>query len=523
MTRKRLVALAALFIVPIATGAFVQQARATRGGAQLLDQVLTFVALRYVDTVSAQDLYEKSARGLVKELGDPYSELLAPKDLAAFTRTTAGRYAGVGMLLTPPISGYVTVDKVFPNTPAESRGVREGDRITAIDSFQVAGWAVEKIQSKLLGEAGTPVTVTFRRAGVATPLTLRFSRANIVVPAVSYSVMLDDHVGYIPLARFGEQTTHDVAEAVTSLRKAGAKSFVIDLRGNPGGIVDEAFGMSNLFLPKGKELLSVRERTGTQSMVAEREPLAPDVPLVVLVDGGSASASEIVAGALQDYDRALVLGTTSYGKGLVQSVYSLDGGYALKMTTGRWYTPSGRSIQKPRKYDENGQWVEAAPDSLETNAVREARPKYKSASGRTLYGGGAITPDVIVPADTVSTAELKLRRALYPHSQKYFDHINSIAEAQKGKLSPSFAFDPAWRAELYKKLTADSVVIDRAMFDAGGTDVDRAIESRVAKVSFGDAAARLHAVKDDNQLLRALALLKKATTQAQVFVAAGKS
>ncbi len=522
MTRLRRAALVGLIAVPVITGAAIRQSRSQQRGAQLLDQVLTFVALRYVDTLTADALYEKTARGLVKELGDPYSELLTPKDLAAFSRNTVGRYAGVGMLLTPPVDGYVMVDKVFPNTPAERRGVQEGDRIVAVDTFKTAGWPVERVQEKLLGERGTKVTVTYRRQGVAAPIVFEFTRAEIMVPAVSFHLMLDDKIGYIPLTRFSEQTTHDVGEAVQDLRKQGARGIAIDLRGNPGGIVDEAYDMSNLFLPKGKELLTVRERGSTAPMISDKEPLAPDVPLVVLVDGGSASAAEIVAGALQDYDRALLLGTTTYGKGLVQSVYTLDGGYALKITTGKWYTPSGRSIQKPRHYNDQGQWVEVPSDSLETSAVRAKRPTFKSTSGRTLYGGGAITPDVIVPADTITTAELKLRRQLAPYSQKYFDAVNAIAEAQKGKLTPDFKYDPAWRSALYARLVADTVKIDRATFDAGAADVDRTIESRVAKVSFGDAVAEKHQVKDDVQLRRAIAILRAATTQAQVFAAASK-
>ncbi|MCC6242527.1 MAG: S41 family peptidase [Gemmatimonadaceae bacterium] len=522
MTRLRRAAALTLVLVPLATGAFVLQPRPTRQGAQLLDQVLTLVSLRFVDTVDANALYEKSARGLVRELGDPYSELLTPKDLEAFTRTTAGRYAGVGMLLTPPIAGFVTVDQVFPNSPAESRGVQPGDRIVEVDTFRVSGWPVERVQEKLLGEAGTPVSITFRRQGVATPLRLQFKRAQIIVPAVAYHVMLDKQTGYIPLARFGEHTTQDVAAAVTALQQQGAKGLVIDLRGNPGGLVEEAFGMANLFLPRGKELLTVRERTGDQHMVADRDPLAPTIPLVVLVDGASASSAEIVAGALQDYDRAVVLGTTSFGKGLVQSVYSMDGGYALKMTTGRWFTPSGRSIQKPRQFDEAGRWVEVESDSLETSAVRAKRPTYKSASGRTLYGGGAITPDVIVPADTITSAELALRRALAPHYAKFFDHINVIAEEQKGKVAESFTVTAALRDDLYGRLVADSVRIDRAVYDAGAADVDRALASRIAKVSFGDGVARRHSMPDDNQLLRAVALLRSATTQSQLIASLPK-
>lgn len=518
MTRTRKAALAAIACVPLLASGFALQARATRGGAQLLDQVLTFVALRYVDTLDAQQLYEKAARGLVKELNDPYTELFTPKQLEEFSRNTNGRYAGIGMEISK-VGDYVTVNKVFPNSPAEQGGVLEGDKIFIIDTTNARGFNTQQVQNKLLGPIGTPVTVQFLRVGVAQPVKLNFKRAEIHVPAVPFSMMLDDRTGYVPLTRFSEQTTEDIANSVLALTKRGAKGVIIDLRGNPGGILDEAFSMSNLFLPKGKELLSVRGRGEFQRFVAQQDPLAPDVPLIVLVDGGSASASEIVAGALQDYDRALVLGTTSFGKGLVQSVYNLDGGYALKITTGKWYTPSGRSIQKERKLTADGQFLEVQPDSMETDSVRKARPTYKSASGRTLYGGGAITPDVIVAPDTLTSAEQALRRALLPVFGKYFAHVAAVAEQQKGKVRPDFTMNPAWREEVYQRLVADTVKIDRALWDAGASDVDRAIEERVAKIAFGDTLVRRRSLKDDNQLRRAMELMKKGTSQKDLFVA----
>ena len=520
MTRTRKAALASLILLPVLAGGFALQARSTRGGAQLLDQVLTFVALRYVDTLDAQQLYEKAARGLVKELNDPYTELFTPKQLEEFSRNTNGRYAGIGMEISK-VGDYVTVNKVFPNSPAEGGGVQEGDKIMIIDTTNARGFNTQQVQNKLLGPIGSPVNVTFGRIGALQPIKMSFKRAQITVPAVPYTMMIEDKVGYVPLQRFSEQTTEDIANSVIALSKRGAKSIIIDLRGNPGGILDEAFAMSNLFLPKGKELLSVRGRGEFQKFVAERDPLAPEVPLVVLVDGGSASASEIVAGALQDYDRALVLGTTSFGKGLVQSVYNLDGGYALKITTGKWYTPSGRSIQKERKLNADGQFLEVLPDSMETDSVRKARPTYKSASGRTLYGGGAITPDVIVAPDTLSGAEQAFRRAIAPSFQKYFNQIAVIAEGQKGKVKPDFTVNPAWRDELYQRLVADTVKIDKAVWDGGAPDIDRAIEDRVAKIAFGDTLVRRRSLKDDNQLRAAIDLLKKAVVQKDVFTAAG--
>jgi carboxyl-terminal processing protease len=389
-----------------------------------------------------------------------------------------------------------------------------------VDTFPARGWTTQQAQNKLLGPVGSAVTVQFGRIGVAQPIKLDFKRAEIKVPAVPYAMMIDPAVGYIPLTRFSEQTTQDIAENVLALRKKGAKGIIIDLRGNPGGILEEAFNMSNLFLPKGKELLSVRGRGEFQKFVANNEPLASDIPLVLLVDGGSASASEIVAGALQDYDRALVLGTTSYGKGLVQSVYNLDGGYALKITTGKWYTPSGRSIQKERKFNADGQFVEVTPDSVESDSARKAKPIFKSlTAGRTLRGGGAITPDVYIVGDTLSTGEQKLRRALAPFSQKYLAHINEIAEDQKGKVKPDFAVNPAWRDDLYRRLVADTVKIDKAVYDAGASDVDRALEDRVAKVAFGDTTVRRHQLNDDVQLRKAIELLRKSSTQKDVFAA----
>lgn len=519
MTRNRKAVLASLVLVPLLASGFALQARATRGGAQLLDQVLTFVALRYVDTLDAQQLYEKAARGLVNELKDPYTELFTPKQLEEFSRNTNGRYAGIGMEIVK-VGDYVTVNKVFPNSPAELGGVLEGDKIAVIDTVNARGFNTQQVQNKLLGPIGTPVTVQFLRPGVTQAVKLSFKRAQIQVPAVRYSMMLDDKTGYVPLERFSEQTTEDIANAVMALTKQGAKGIIIDLRGNPGGILEEAFSMSNLFLPRGKELLSVRGRGEFQKYVSQQDPLAPDIPLTVLVDGGSASASEIVAGALQDYDRALVLGTTSFGKGLVQSVYNLDGGYALKITTGKWYTPSGRSIQKERKLTADGQFVEVMPDSMETDSVRKARPVFKSASGRTVYGGGAITPDIIVQSDTLSTPEQTLRRALLPHYAKYQAHVAAVAERQKGKVKPDFAVDPTWREEVYRLLQADTVKIDKAVWDAGASDVDRFIEDRVAKIAYGDTLVRRRNLKDDNQLRRAMELMRKGTTQKDLFTAA---
>lgn len=520
MTRTRKAALAGVVLLPLLAAGFTLQSRGARGGAQLLDQVLTFVAVRYVDTIDIQALYEKAARGLIKELNDPYTELFTPKQMEEFARNTNGRYAGLGMEILP-VGNYVTIQKVFPNTPAERGGVQEGDRIAVIDTFQAAGWTNAQVQNKLLGPPGSAVSVTFLRPGVPQPIKLDFRRAEIKVPAVRYSIMLDNDIGFIPLDRFSEQTTEDIVRSINELRAKGAKRLIIDLRNNPGGILEEAFAMSNVFLPQGKELLSVRGRAGEeQHFISERAPLAPDMPMIVLVDSYSASASEIVAGALQDYDRALIVGTTSFGKGLVQSVYNLDGGYALKITTGKWYTPSGRSIQRERKLLPDGQFVEVTPDSLESDATKKARPTYKSSGGRTLYGGGGITPDLIIGADTISSEEQKLAREIAPKIGDYQSILSQYAETFKGKLSHDFVFQKEWGDSLYARLVAGGVASDTATFRDGRLFLDRELEFRIARVAFGDSTVKRHQIPDDRVLRAAMTLLRNANNQSQVFDAA---
>ena len=518
---RRAVAVATVALVPALAGGWILQSRTTRDGAQLLEQVMGLVSQRYVDTVGAGALYEKAARGLVKELNDPYSELFTPKQIAEFSRQTNGRYGGIGMEINK-VGEWVTVARVFPNTPAENAGVQEGDRIVQIDTAATRGWQTTQVSNTLLGTPGTRVKVSFARPGVVTPIVANLTRAEIHIPAVRYAITFDNSVGYIPVDRFNETTAEDIARAMRKVQAEGAKGIVLDLRDNPGGILEQSIAVSNLFLPRGKEVASVRGRQGdAQTYVATGQPIAPAVPLVVMVNGYSASASEIVAGALQDHDRAVVLGTTSFGKGLVQTLFPLDGGYALKMTTAKWFTPSGRSIQKDRKMVD-GQLVEAHPDSLESDSARKARPVFRSASGRVVYGGGAVTPDVTVKADTITTAEQTLARALAPKFPEVYGIVSDIALSLKGKVRPDFRVDPAWREDFYQRVTKAGVTVDRAQWDAGREWVDRQLAQRVARVSFGDSIATRIALRDgeDVQLQRAIDLVKKGSTQKELFAVA---
>jgi carboxyl-terminal processing protease len=519
MPRPRTAATTALLLIPIVAGGFLLQEAPIRHNARLFDQVFSIVTNRFVDSLPAAAAYERAARGLVEQLDDPYSELLAPSAREEFARGTNGRYGGVGMLLEE-IQGIVGVARVFPHTPAEEGGVREGDRIIAIGDSSTRDWEMSRVSNALRGEPGSTVTITFMRPGVTEPIRSRFTRRIVRVPAVPFSMMVDNRLGYIPLQTFNENAAGEVREAVEQLRRAGARGLILDLRENGGGIVDQALAVTSLFLREGQEIVRVRGRDARDDVArSEDPPIEPKLPLVVLADESSASASEIVAGALQDHDRALVVGQTTFGKGLVQSVFPLDGGYALKLTTAKWYTPSGRSIHKERTAP-RAVAATTRPDSLlDSTKARAARPEFRSDAGRIVYGGGGITPDVIVVADTITTAERDYLRSAAPKAQVIAGLVHDYALELKGSVRPDFTVSQAWLTELYRRLAAAKAPIDPRHAEGAAQFYARHLEHQIARAAFGDAGAKRRELKYDRQLVRAIELMQGAGTQEALFAA----
>jgi len=511
----------AVVALPVAAGGFMLQRRETTDAARLFAQVFARIAADAVDSVTPDAMYERAARGLVRNLNDPYADLYSPQELSSFSRNALGNsYGGVGMLIEDQ-QGTFTVAKVYPHTPAEAGGVQLGDRIVSVNGVSTTGLKLEGVSGRLTGTPGSTVRVTFARGGVAQPIEGSFTRAIVHIPAVPFAVMLDERTGYIPVQKFNETSGEEVETALRQLAGEGARSFILDLRGNGGGDFDESLRMANLFLKRGQDIVTVRSRSSAPVVSrAVDQPIVPEAPLVVLTDGYTASASEIVAGALQDHDRGVIIGTTSFGKGLVQSLFTLEGGWGLKMTTGKWYTPSGRSIQRERKLLDDGRLVEVVPDSLETDSVRKARPAFKSDGGRLVYGGGGITPDVIVPADTITDAQQTFLKALAPKSQESYLVLYRTALEQKASVQPSFTVGQAWRDSVYARLTRVGVQVSRPEFDAAEELVDRDLERRVAAMAFGDSSAFRRTVSYDTQLKRAMELLRNAGTQRELLAAA---
>jgi carboxyl-terminal processing protease len=316
------------------------------GSPRLFDEVLARVRNDYIDSIPENELYRRAALGLAREIDDPYSQVLSEDAMRRLRESATGQYPGIGVELDLR-DGFVSVIAPIAGTPADSAGILPGDRIVAVDGASVVGMAMDEVQQKMRGAAGSIMKLTIQR-GDAETKTLEIRRARIRFHPVQRALVPAPGVGYVELATFSDGAAAELRRAVDSLRRVGATSLILDLRRNPGGLLEQGIAVADLFLDAGKVIVSTRGRTPEADRdYSDSQPeVWKGLPLAVLVDSGSASASEIVAGALQDHDRAEIIGSPTYGKGSAQSVYPLVGERALKLTTARWFTPDGRSIDR---------------------------------------------------------------------------------------------------------------------------------------------------------------------------------
>ena len=517
--KQRAILVAAVLSSALVSGGWLME-RGGRGAprsaasqARLFNEVLDHLRRDYVDTLSDSTLYHRAVAGVVGELRDPHTVFLDPRRLDRLNESTSGHYAGVGIQMDVRDSG-ITVVATLPGTPAERAGVATGDRIAAIEGKSTAGLTTDEALKLLRGPAGSVVHVAVDRPGLTTKLQFAIARAVIEVNPVRHAVLLPDGTtGYVDLTVFSAAAATDLARAIDSLRAAGARALVLDLRSNPGGLLDQGVGVADLFLDAGQPIVATRGRTPRDNAsFADRAPQRyADMPLVVLTDSSSASASEIVAGALQDHDRALVVGTSTYGKGSAQQVFGLGGDGAVKITTALWYTPSGRSIDRPRPAKGGADADDPAPATL-----KRPRPRFRTDAGRTVFGGGGIVPDVEV-ADPVSSASDKALQAALGARVPQFrevlvDYALSLKTA-RGVTAPDFVVTPAMRSELYRRLSARKIVVPRAVYDSSTTLVTRALSSQIARYVFGPRVEFDRTLRDDPVLRRASDLLRGARTQ----------
>jgi carboxyl-terminal processing protease len=388
---------------------------------QPLAVIINLINHNYVDEVDIDDVLTGAIEGMLDKL-DPHSSYIPAENKEVVDEVFRGNFEGIGIEFSM-IDGYITVISPIPDTPSDRAGIISGDQIIKIDGESAYKITQKDVFKKLRGPKGTRVVVTIARKGMDEPFNTTLIRDKIPIRSIASSFMIDENIGYIKITRFASTTMDEFYESIKKLQLDGMNELLIDLRNNPGGLLDQAVKMVDLFISSNDTIVFTQGRIkGSSSMYRARSQYQDlQIPLVVLINNGSASASEIVSGAFQDLDRGIVVGERSFGKGLVQRQYDLDDGSAVRITIAKYYTPSGRLIQ--RSYDD-GLDEYYLNDSEKLDSMDVDAKEYYTKSGRTVYGGGGITPDIIVKNDikyNTSTREIYFHpdRLLF----KYADFI----------------------------------------------------------------------------------------------------
>lgn len=393
-------------IIGMFIGRFFTPFSSSRFHNKKLNEILSLIDEKYVDTVCIDSIIEKSFPDIIAQL-DPHSSYISAKDLKSTNEELEGSFSGVGISFSI-MSDTISIIEVISNGPSEKVGLLAGDRIISVDNENVAGISIsnEKVMSLLRGEKGSKVTLGIKRN--SSPKTLFFDiiRGDIPVNSIDASYIISPQIGYIKVNKFSRNTYDEFITALNSLRIEGATKYIIDLRGNGGGYMGSAILMANEFLPVGQMIVNTKSRYDSQASGSDGNGSFQNSEVVILIDEFSASSSEIFAGALQDNDRGLIIGRRSFGKGLVQQQITLPDSSAIRLTIARYYTPSGRCIQKDYKLGDknyNNELIERFNhgESFNVDSIKlDKSIEYTTANGRKVYGGGGIMPDIFVPNDT---------------------------------------------------------------------------------------------------------------------------
>lgn len=511
-----------ILLFPVARSAYsnAQNAySAIRTKMQVLNQILSAVNAYYYEEVDMNNLMDGAFGGIMEKL-DPHSNHMPAKATESHNEMFRGNFQGIGIEFDI-LNGFITVITPIPDSPADRVGLLSGDRIIAIDGKDAYKITRDGVFEQLRGKKGTPVVVTIQRPSMKKPFDVTIIRDKIPISSVRASFMLDDNTGYIWLAQFSASTGKEVREAMNSLWKQGMERLVFDLRNNSGGHLDQAVDIANLFVPVRDTLVYTIGKTAelSQAFIGEKSRGQGDYPLVILVNRGSASASEIVSGAVQDYDRGLILGETTFGKGLVQRQLPLSDGSSILLTIARYYTPTGRLIQRPftnggdhdyyrEVYMENRQ---AVMDSL-----NRTKPRFTTAGGRIVYGGGGITPDHYIPYE--SGALMETRRVFASPERPAFNWASEQVSSRGLHFESFTDFKDTWHvteddfSSFLKLLEENEIRYDSTFVTDDRKYAENTLKSEVARVLWGrDESMRILTMLD-NQVITAVNYLGEAAT-----------
>lgn len=533
--RTLIVVTAAAVMVGIGLGIAVQPVVSSDNiydQVRKFSEVLNMAARNYVDEVDTQKLTEAAIRGMLDEL-DPHSVYITAKDMVKVEEDFKGSFEGIGVEFDI-VNDTITIVSPIVGGPSDALGISAGDKIVRINDSTAIGLTREIVPKKLRGPKGTVVKVHIRRSGEKELLVFEIERDKIPLNSVDAYFMIDGtDIGYVTANRFSATTYDEIMKATRELRGKGMKKLLLDLRNNPGGYLDQAFRIADEIIPDGQKLVYTKGRRPEfdEDFMSTPGGTLEEVPLVVLINGGSASASEIVSGAVQDLDRGLVVGETSFGKGLVQRQYPLGDGSAYRLTISKYYTPSGRLIQRPyddkakyyggegRVEGDEGENITHDADTKDTTAKN--RPAYKTLSGRTVYGGGGIMPDYIVKSDTIAMLSRKLRS-----KNLFWATADEIMRSRGKDIRASYQQDMSIFLRSFKVTDGD---IDRLKALAKDKDVEwvdadytkdeeyirAVVKAYVGRMLFNNAGFTAVMLSLDNQAKKAMTLFSEAAKVAK--------
>ena len=495
-----------------------------RSKMQVLNQILQFINQYYFDTIELDKLMEGAFKGMMKEL-DPHSIYIPAKKLEDIDEKFKGRFQGIGIEFDI-LGGYITVISPVADSPSERAGLLPGDQIIAINGKDAYNITKDQVFKDLRGKKGTSVNITVRRIGLDEPFEVTIIRDNIPIYSVRASIMYDDSTGYIWLTRFSATTATEVKKSIEKLKKQGMTRLLFDLRNNSGGYLEQAAGIADLFITQKDTLVFTKGKRKETEQVFMAHPHIGDgnIPLVVLVNRGSASASEIVSGAIQDIDRVLIAGETTFGKGLVQKQLPLKDGSAIRITIARYFTPSGRLIQRPYEKGRDDQYylkLYEKDREKKIDSLKALRPKYLTRSGRIVYGGGGITPDIYIPRDTLIENETyKLlsnsKRPLFNWASLYLSN-NDMKNKTSENINNFTNFRDRWSLSEYEfqgfllYLKQEDIQYDSTAIYNNKNYIMNHLKAECAGILWGNNETWGIRRRTDNQIIEALKYFEEAS------------
>jgi carboxyl-terminal processing protease len=487
------------------------------------NDVLRLTEKYYVDDVDTQKLTESAINGLLNKL-DPHSVYIDQKQLQRVTEEFQGSFEGIGIEFQVLNDTLLVVSPIVGG-PSEALGIQAGDKIVRINDSTAVGITQDGVQKKLRGQKGSHVKVAIVRAGIKGLLDFDIVRDKIPLYTVDASFMVDSKTGYIDVTRFAAKTHDEFAEALGKLKASGMKRLILDLRSNAGGYLEQSFKMVEELMPAGRKVVFTKGRRPefNEEYVTAGEGKYSDVSLIILVGNGTASASEIVSGAVQDWDRGMIVGETTFGKGLVQRQFDLKDGSAIRLTTARYYTPSGRLIQRPWG-DDKTKYQREAFERSETEGENEShteerdstRPVFKTMGGRTVYGGGGITPDYIIKPDRLNeyTVQLRSKNAFLIAANQYCDVHGQELKKTFGKDAAKFDHEFTVPQELLENVVATAkqkgVEFKKDLYEKDLHFITGFTKAFVARNLFGNEGMSRVILQEDNQFRKAMELFPEA-------------